>query len=124
MANAKLQYNERAWAIDLISHINGFLPKANLSIQRASGENTLKTGKGLFFPDVLLYADQSSGKVLQGWELKMPDTRIDNLELIDNAKKKARALGLNSFVVWNVTEAVLYICDNDAHEYFPCDEPL
>lgn len=109
MTNAKLQYNERAWAIDLISHINGFLSGANLSIKRASGENTLKTGQGLFFPDVLLYEDQSSGKVLQGWELKMPDTPIDNYELIDNAKKKAHALGLNSFVVWNVSTAILYI---------------
>ena len=123
MTNAKLQYNERAWAIDLISHINGFLPKANLSIKRASGENTLKTGKGLFFPDVLLYADQTSGKVLQGWELKMPNTPIDDRDLIDNAKKKARALGLNSFVVWNASEAHLYIA-NDSGEYIANSEPL
>ena len=123
MANAKLQYNERAWAIDLISHINGFLPNANLSIKRASGENTLKTEKGLFFPDVLLYADKTSGRVLQGWELKMPDTPINDWDLIDNAKKKARALGLNSFVIWNVSEAHIFIANNSG-EYVAEPQPL
>ncbi|AQQ71900.1 Type I restriction-modification system methyltransferase subunit [Limihaloglobus sulfuriphilus] len=124
MSTAKLRYNERSWAIDLISHINSLLPKVNLSIKRASGENTLKTGKNLLFPDVLLYSSKSHGHVLQGWELKMPDTPIDDTELIGNAKKKAIALQLNSYVVWNVKTANLYILNEVSNEYELYPEPL
>jgi type I restriction-modification system DNA methylase subunit len=124
MSTAKLQYNERSWAIDLISHINSLLPRVNLSIKRASGENTLKTGKNLLFPDVLLYSSKSHGHVLQGWELKMPDTPIDDNELIGNAKKKAIALQLNSYVVWNVKTANLYILNEVSNEYELYPEPL
>lgn len=39
----------------------------------------------------------------------MPDTPITDPDLIKNAELKARLLGLNSFLVWNVAEAVLYV---------------
>ena len=90
--HAKLRYNERSWAIDLISHINSRLASVNINIKRASGEYTLSTEGNPLFPDVLLFADESSGRILQGWELKMPDTPIDDAELLSNAKKKASAL--------------------------------
>ena len=41
----------------------------------------------------------------------MPDTAINDVALIDNATQKAIKLGLNSFVVWNADEAVLYVKD-------------
>jgi len=87
-----INYNERSWAIDIISAINAWAAKRNVSIKRAGGENTLKTGTGSLFPDVLLFGDIDKGKVLQGWELKMPDTSIDDKEFIDNAKLKAKLL--------------------------------
>lgn len=108
MASAELRYNERAWAIDLISFINCTVHPDDV-IRRASGEHTLSAGGHSLFPDVLLFGDQTLGCVLQGWELKMPDTRIDDAEFVLNAEKKARNLGLNSFVVWNVAEAYLYV---------------
>jgi len=37
MKPAELKYNERSWAIDLISHINQIIPDAGL-INRAGGE--------------------------------------------------------------------------------------
>lgn len=54
--SSHLNYNERAWAIDVISEINLICTKNNLAIKKAGGENTLSMqgGKSLF-PDVLLF---------------------------------------------------------------------
>jgi hypothetical protein len=66
----------------------------------------------------LLYADDAGLTVIQGWELKFPDTSVNDLELLASAERKARALGLNSFLVWNVSEAVLYV-RTDEDEFAP-----
>lgn len=107
------KYNERSWGIDLISEINTILATKDILIKKAGGENGLKVGSKTLFPDVLLFADYSSGKILQGWELKMPDTAIEDDEFIDNAKKKAIAIGVNSFFLWNVSVAKLYKINED-----------
>jgi methylase of polypeptide subunit release factors len=109
----KISYNERSWAIDLISEINLWAAKRNTSIKRAGGENTLKSSGRSLFPDVLIFGDELKGNILQGWELKMPDTSVDDQEFIDNAKKKAELLSLNSFLLWNVSVAVLYKIEDD-----------
>lgn len=100
--------NERSWGIDLISQINEYLLNKDVLIKRAGGEKGLKVDKKTLFPDLLLFGDIQSAKILQGWELKMPDTDIDDSEFVDNAYKKAQALGLNSFLLWNVKVAKLY----------------
>ena len=109
----KVNYNERSWAIDLISEINLWLVGKSLLIKRAGGENTLKAKNKVLFPDVLLFGDDSQGKILQGWELKMPDTPINDIEFINNAKTKALNLSLNSFLLWNVSSAALYILEGN-----------
>ncbi|WP_342270520.1 N-6 DNA methylase [Rickettsia endosymbiont of Orchestes rusci] len=109
-----LNYNERAWAIDVISEINILSSKVNRPIKRAGGEHTLSIGKKSMFPDVLLFGDKNGSSVLQGWELKMPDTSITDNELISNATIKANRLKLNSFLLWNVKEAVLYVSNGDS----------
>ncbi len=103
-----VNYNERSWAIDLIGHLKLLSANGGQPVRDAGGENTISTGEGSRFPDVLLYGDLDSALILQGWELKMPDTSIDDVAFIDDAIDKAKLLGLNSFVLWNVTEAVLY----------------
>nr|WP_263323789.1 SAM-dependent methyltransferase [Neobacillus sp. Marseille-Q6967] len=108
-------YNERSWAIDIISEINIWANNRNVKIKRGGGENTLSTGRTNLFPDVLLFGDEHSSLILQGWELKLPDTPIHNTELIDNARIKADALGTNSFLLWNVTTAVLYVIDEEGN---------
>ncbi len=108
-----INYNERSWAIDLISEINLWASTKNTSIKRAGGENTLKENKKSLFPDVLLFGDEIKGRIVQGWELKMPDTDINDQEFILNAKKKADLLSLNSFLLWNVSVAVLYKINED-----------
>ena len=112
---AKVTYNERSWAIDIISEIALFSSKVNKPIKRAGGESTINTGKKRFFPDVLLYGENSD--ILMGWELKMPDTPISDTDFIENAKIKADILKLNGFLLWNAKEAVLYLLDNN--EYKP-----
>ena len=99
--------NERSWGIDLISCINEFLIDKELVIKRAGGENSLKAPKNTMFPDVLLFGDSQSARVLQGWELKMPDTDIDDEEFINNAHTKAKILKLENGPF--VTSAALII---------------
>ncbi len=109
-----VSYNERAWAIDLISEINRVCSKFERSIRRAGGEWSVasQTGGGTLFPDVLLFGDPARNAILQGWELKMPDTAVTDEKLINNAQEKAHRLGQNSFLIWNVTDAVLYRIEN------------
>ena len=83
---SNLGYNERSWAIDLISEINLFLKDKKRKIRTAGGENTVTGEDGRLFPDVLLYGDEVKGELLQGWELKFPDAPINNVEFIENAK--------------------------------------
>lgn len=114
-----LNYNERAWAIDLISEINIACQKKNYAVKSAGGERTISIGDGKsLFPDVLLFSDSEGSSAIQGWELKMPDTSITDREFIENAISKAKRLQFNSFLLWNVKEAVLYVSE-DFDTYLP-----
>lgn len=111
--------NERSWAIDLISKINSgaIVCKEDSIIQHAGGEMGLSTGSGSLFPDVLLFGDKGKTSVLQGWELKYPDTPITDQELFKNAVQKAKLLGVNSFLLWNVSVAQLYVNNEKNGKY-------
>lgn len=109
--------NERSWAISLISDINLILENKNWIIKRAGGETTISIGKSRMFPDVILYGDKEQRKILQGWELKMPDVPIDDIEFMADAKRKANILGLNSCLIFNFTYAVLFIKDKNTGDF-------
>jgi hypothetical protein len=109
MRNPTATYNERSWAIDLIGYIKSLATANNRSIKDAGGEQTVRVDGGSLFPDVLLFGDRETARILQGWELKMPDTSISDGEFRNNAEIKANALGLDSFVLWNVSHAHLYV---------------
>ncbi|MEA1972718.1 MAG: N-6 DNA methylase, partial [Candidatus Cloacimonadota bacterium] len=111
---SKVTYNERSWAIDTISEITLYASANSRSIKGAGGESTINTGKKRYFPDVLLLG--GSEDILMGWELKMPDTKINDAELISNASKKATILQKDSFILWNVKSAVLYVKNKDEFE--------
>ncbi|WP_456109680.1 Eco57I restriction-modification methylase domain-containing protein [Roseburia hominis] len=104
-----IRRNERSWAIVIITEIKMMLNGLGLKIKSAGGESTLSVNKKSMFPDVLLYEDEAQTKILQGWELKMPDVLITDEALIADATRKAKALGLNSFVIWNFTYGKLYV---------------
>lgn len=107
--------NERSWAIVIISEIRVMLNSLNIKIKSAGGESTLSVNKKSMFPDVLLYEDEAQTKILQGWELKMPDVLITDEALVADATRKAKALGLNSFVIWNFTYGKLYVKKEDGN---------
>jgi hypothetical protein len=109
---SNIGYNERSWGIDIISEINSIVSQINKPIKRASGELTVR-GSNSLFPDVILFGERNMESYIQGWELKFPDTNISDNELINNATKKAKRLKLNSFLLWNVTTAVLYVADSN-----------
>ncbi len=106
---AIVRRNERSWAIVIISEIRAMLKGMNLKIKSAGGESTLSVNKKSMFPDVLLYEDEAQNRILQGWELKMPDVLITDEALIKDATRKAIALDLDSFVIWNFTYGKLYV---------------
>lgn len=112
--------NERSHAIDLISQINAISSKYSLLIKKAGGERTISTvseestaysstKRKVMFPDVVLYGDSLKTQILQGWELKLPDTLITDETFIKDAQRKAIALGLNSCFIWNFTAGTLYV---------------
>ncbi len=113
-----MRYNERSWAIDVISEARLLLSRTRRIIGRAGGESTISSEEGSLFPDVILYEGSSGATILQGWELKMPDTPITDSALIENAREKAKKLRLNSFVIWNANTAVLYL-STDLQNYTP-----
>lgn len=112
----EVTYNERSWAIDIIAEITVYSSSRGHILKRAGGESTINTGTKRFFPDVLLYGENSD--ILMGWELKMPDTSISDQEFINNAAKKAELLRLNGFLLWNGQSAVLYKLNEDKYEPF------
>ena len=111
----QINYNERSWAIDVISEINLYLANKSWHVKSAGGENTIRNEKSSLFPDVLIFKDSAKKIILQGWELKMPDTPITDTELINNAKIKSEILHNNSFILWTVTSAVLYVKNGNTY---------
>ena len=113
-----IRKNERSWAIELISQINQFSTDNDLIIKHAGGESTVSEYRGQsMFPDVILYGDIDLSSVLQGWELKMPDVPITDADFVHDAQRKARALNLNSCVIWNFTHAKLYVLNKTNDEF-------
>lgn len=102
------RYNERSWAVDVVSEGKRILDRRRGVIRSIGAEWTLASPEGMLFPDVLLFEDESGTSVLQGWELKMPETPVTDSKFLENAKIKAKRLGLKHFLVWNVTTAVLH----------------
>lgn len=101
--------NERSWWIQLISKLNGYINQKSYIIKKSSGESWLNCWWKTLFPDVFLIWWDNINNILHWWELKLPDTKITDNELINNAIIKAENLWVNSFLLWNFSIAVLYV---------------
>ena len=108
----KLNYTERSWAIEVCMQISTWASTVPGPIRSAGGEHGIRDAGGALFPDVVLFGDGANAIVIQGWELKFPDTPVNDANLLTNAERKAIALNLDSFVVWNVNESALYSLKN------------
>ncbi|MED7681230.1 N-6 DNA methylase [Enterococcus faecalis] len=114
-----LKTNERSEAIELIKESQKIFDNRDLVFKQATGEQSLKRSGGhdqranTLFPDILYYEDELQTKVALGWELKMPDTDINDKELFSNAVDKADRLKTNAFVLWNFKQVVVYYRSNE-----------
>lgn len=109
-----LKSNERSETIELIKESQSIFINNDFIFKEATGELSLgKNGNddqraNTLFPDVLYYADKRQNQVALGWELKMPDTDINDTELYNNAVDKADRLNTNVFVLWNFKQVKVY----------------
>ena len=104
-----MKRNERDWAGQLISWIKFAIENGTTIFQDATNDTGVKMESGRTkFPDVLLFTDKVSGVIFNGWELKFPDTAVDDIVMLDNALEKAKKLQSDSFVTWNGTKAVIW----------------
>lgn len=116
-----LRSNERSEAIELIKESQSLFENNDFIFKEASGEQSLgrngndDKGANVLFPDVLYYTDKYQNQVALGWELKMPDTDINDDEFYKNAVDKADRLNTNAFVLWNFRQVkVFYRNSGDA----------
>lgn len=111
-----MKFNERYWAGQLIVWIQETIREGRTIFQDAGNDAGIKLESGRTkFPDVLLFTDRTSGVIFNGWELKFPDTSVDDHEMLLNALEKAERIQSNSFVTWNGAEAIIWKIENDTY---------
>ena len=109
-----IKRNERDWAGQLVSWIKSAIANGATVFQDVSNDTGVQMESGRTkFPDILLFTDKISGIVFNGWELKFPDTAVDDAAMLDNALEKAKKLQSDSFVTWNGTQAVIWKINTD-----------
>src|SRR5690554_4526507 len=118
-----MKLNERAWSGQIISWIKEAINNGTTIFQDATNDEGLKLASGRTkFPDILLFTDKISGVVFNGWELKFPDTPVDDVEMLENALEKAERLKSDSFVTWNGREAIIWKINNDSYTIADLEE--
>lgn len=116
MAKLDIKRNERDWAGQLISWIKSAIDKKTTVFQDATNDTGVKMKSGRTkFPDILLFVDKTSGVIFNGWELKFPDTAVDDTVMLENALEKAHKLHSDSFVTWNGAEAIIWHIDDEEY---------
>lgn len=111
-----MKFNERYWAGQLIGWIKETIRDGKTIFQDAGNDAGIKLESGRTkFPDILLFTDKTSGVIFNGWELKFPDTTVDNNEMLVNALEKAERIQSNSFVTWNGAEAIIWKIENEIY---------
>ena len=109
-----MKLNERAWSGHIIAWIKELINSGKTVFQDATNDEGIKVKSGRTkFPDVLLFSDKIAGIVFNGWELKFPDTAVDDREMLLNALEKAERLKSNSFVTWNGAEAIIWLIEGE-----------
>ena len=116
MAKNDIKRNERDWAGQLISWIKSSIDRKTTIFQDATNDTGVKMKSGRTkFPDILLFIDKTSGVIFNGWELKFPDTAVDDTVMLENALEKAYKLHSDSFVTWNGAEAIIWYINDEEY---------
>lgn len=115
----RIKRNERDWAGQLISWLKEAINKGQTSFEDATNDISVKLSSGRTkFPDILLFSNKTTGIIFNGWELKFPDTSVDDIVMLENALEKAQRIQSDSFVTWNGAEAIIWKIDT---EYYSVD---
>ncbi|MCM1517185.1 MAG: SAM-dependent methyltransferase [Pseudoflavonifractor sp.] len=107
-----IKRNERDWAGQLISWLKSAIDDGLTSFEDVTNDTGIKLVSGRTkYPDILLFTDKLSGVIFNGWELKFPDTAVDDDAMLKNALEKAQHIHSDSFVTWNGSEAIIWEID-------------
>lgn len=117
MSPSFLKRNERDWATQLVTWIQSAIESKITSFEYVTAETGVKLESGRTkFPDILLFSDRVAGVIFNGWELKFPDTPVDDRIMLLNALEKAQRIQSDSFVTWNGAEAVIWKINDDNYD--------
>jgi type I restriction-modification system DNA methylase subunit len=106
---AETKSNEREFTGQVVSWFNEYLRDGNYPFKIVSSEPSIKTDeKKTRFPDVQVWINRQAGMGFCGIELKTPETPVDDLDLLENAAEKARAMHADYFVTWNMRDAIIW----------------
>ncbi len=106
--------NERVWSGQIISWIQESIRNGTTIFQDATNDEGIRVSTGrTIFPDILLYIDRNANLIFNGWELKFPDTPVDDNEMLLNALEKAERLRTHSIVTWNGRSAIIWLIKDD-----------
>lgn len=109
---SNIKRNERDWAGQLISWLKSAIDNGVTSFEDVTNDTGIKLASGRTkYPDILLFTDKTSGIIFNGWELKFPDTAVDDAVMLKNALEKAQRIHSDSFVTWNGSEAIIWKID-------------
>jgi len=93
----------------VISWVNSFFEKGSYPFQVASADPSIRTEEGKRrFPDVQIWKNREAQDGFCGWELKTPDTLVDDPGLFNLACEKAQAMHADYFITWNMRETVIW----------------
>jgi N-6 DNA Methylase len=112
-----MSINERVWTGHLIGWIREAASNGGTIFEDATNDQGITVdNNNTRFPDVLLFLNKVSGLIFNGWELKFPDTPVDDSTMLFNALEKARYLHSNSIVTWNGSEAIIWLIKDNHYE--------
>lgn len=91
------------------SWLNEFITHGSYPFEVASSDPSVKVSeKKTRFPDVQVWLNRRAGQGFCGWELKTPETAVDDPILLMGATEKAQAMRADYFVTWNMRDAVIW----------------
>jgi len=101
--------NENEFKSQVISWLNEFLIFGTYPFEVASSDPSVKVSdKKTNFPDVQIWVNRLAQQGFCGWELKTPATAVDDAVLLEKASEKAKAMGANYFVTWNMRDSIIW----------------
>lgn len=104
-----IRANEREFMSQVTSWLNEFIKSGSYPFEVASSDPSVKVSEGKTrFPDVQIWINRKAGQGFCGWELKTPETPVDDPKLLQEAAVKAGAMNADYFVTWNMRDTVIW----------------